>query len=749
MCSMHKMIYTITDEAPAISSFSLLPIISTFLNSHVHIVIEICNISLSHRILASFPENLSIVQKINDALIYLNNIIYTTDANIIKLPNISATLPQLNTAIIELQCQGFNIPEYINFSPRNSWECEIKNRYDKIQGSAVNPMLRAGNSYRYIPLLIKQHVKNYPICKEESIWSQTSQTHVSSMKHGDFYSTEKSVLINSHNTIKIILVKKNGIEKTLKENILVNKKDILDASIMSKKSLIEFINQEIEKTKKKNILLSIHLKASMMKKSDPIIFGIIVKEFYKKIFFKYDQYIQTLKINYNNGIGEFYKKIESLPQHIQKSIHQDISTLYINQPKLAMVDYVKNITNLHMPNGMIIDSSMPLMIRKAGKMWSENGQLYDTNAIIPDSCYSNIYQIIIDNCKKYGAFNPKTIGSVFNIGLMAESAEEYGSHDNTFQIPLDGYIMRVIDGNNQILMEHFVEPGDIWRLCYTSDKSIQAWIKLGIEETMKNNIPAIFWLDPSRPHDIHLIKKVQFYLKNFKSPIKKSHIKIMSLHDAMLTSINHIRSGDNIISITGNVLRDYLTDLFPILELGTSSNMLSIINLSAGGKLFETGSGGSAPKHMQQFIKENHLRWNSLGEFLALSASLEHIAISKCNNTAKILFYSLNQAIDMFLENRKIPSKKVGQLDTRGSHFYLARYWAEALASQNENVMLRKKFSKLATAFILNEDKIIYELNSMQGKHLNIGGYYHPDIEKINEIMRPSITLNTILNSCD
>lgn len=745
MCITYKIVYTITDEAPAISSVSLLPIISTFINQCVCIKIEICNISLSHRILASFPENLNINQKVNDTLLYLNNILYTPDANIIKLPNISASLLQLNAAITELQSQGFNIPPYINV-PQNPWEHEVKCRYNKIQGSAVNPILRAGNSYRYIPLLVKQRIKNYSICyKKKYVWSQTSKTHVSSMKYGDFYNTEKSILINSQHKIKIVLIQDNGTQKILKENITVNKKDIIDASIMSKKALVKFINQEIEKTKMEDILLSVHLKSSMMKISDPIIFGIIVKEFYKKIFFKYDRYIKTLNINFNNGMSEFYQNIEHLPQDIRQSIHQDIDILYTHQPKLAMVDYIKKITNLHLPNGMIIDSSMSIMIRDAGKMWSADGKLYDTNAIIPDSCYSDIYQTIIENCKKYGDFNPKTIGSISNIGLMAESAEEYGSHDNTFQIPSYGRIVRVIDSYDQVLIEHFVEPGDIWRLCYTSDKSIQDWIKLGVEESIKTNIPAIFWLDSLRAHDVHLIKKIKFYLKHLDCNIIKSHIKIMSLQDAMLTSLNHIRAGNNIISITGNVLRDYLTDLFPILELGTSANMLSIISLAAGGKLFETGSGGSAPKHVQQFIQENHLRWNSLGEFLALSASLRHIAVSKNCNIAKILFLSLDKAIIMLLDNCKIPSRTAGQLDTRSSHFYLAQYWAESLAFYTVNKTLKNKFSKLASALIINENKIIDELNSAQGQHLNIGGYYHPNIEKMNAIMRPSITLNTIL----
>lgn len=744
MNATHKIIYTITDEAPALSSISLLPILLTFINKYVDIKIEVCNISLSHRILADFPENLNITQKVNNSLFYLNQVVYMSNANIIKLPNISASLPQLNAAIAELQYQGYNIPKYINF-PKNTWEYEIQNRYNKIQGSAVNPILRAGNSYRYVPSLIKQCIKksNYIYIKKQ--WSENSKTHISSMKNGDFYSTEKSILLDSQYKIKIVLIKKNGIQKILKDNIIVNKNDIIDASIMNKQSLTKFINQEIKKTKTQDILLSVHLKASMMKVSDPIIFGIIVQEFYKKIFDKYHQYIKTLKINFNNGISEFYQKIEDLPKYVQESIHRDMNILYKNQPKLAMVDYIKNITNLHTPNSMIIDSSMPIMIRDAGKMWNSSGQLCDTNAIIPDRCYSNIYQVIINYCKQYGAFDPKTVGSVSNIGLMAESAEEYGSHDNTFKIPSDGYLMRIVDCYDKILIEHFVESGDIWRLCCTSDKSIQDWIQLGIEKTIKTNLPAIFWLDQKRPHDACLIKKIQFYLENFDSNTIKSHVKILSPTDAMLMSINHIRDGNDIISITGNVLRDYLTDLFPIIELGTSSNMSSIINLTNGGKLFETGSGGSAPKHMQQFIQENHLRWNSLGEFLALSASLEHISVSKNYNVAKILSNSLNKAIEILINNYKIPSKKVGQLDTRGSHFYLARYWAEALALQNMNKTLKIKFSKLATAFIINEFKIINEINSTQGVHLNIGGYYRPDEKKIDNIMRPSATFNTIL----
>lgn len=744
MNETHKIIYTITDEAPALSSFSLLPIILTFVNKYTNIFIEICNISLSHRILASFPEKLNIFQKVNNSLLYLNKIIYTSTANVIKLPNISASLPQLNTAIIELQQQEYNIPEYINY-PKNSWEHEIKYRYNKIQGSAVNPILRVGNSYRYIPLLVKKYVKSDCVHINKS-WSSISKTHVSSMQHGDFYSTEKSILIDAQKKIKIVLITQEGKKQILRENIVVNKNDVIDASIMSKKLLIKFIEQEIKKTKEQNILLSVHLKASMMKTSDPIIFGNIVQTFYKEILHKYDQYLKALKINFNNGIDEFYKKIKYLPKKIQQSIYRDIDILYTNQPKLAMVDYIKKITNLHTPNGMIIDSSMAIMIQKAGKMWDSNGKLHDTNAIIPDSCYSDIYQTIINNCKKYGAFNPNTVGSVSNIGLMAESAEEYGSHDNTFQVPSNGCSIQVIDYDNKILIEHHTEKGDIWRLCHTSDKAIQNWIKLGIKTTIESNIPAIFWLDPNRSHDLHLIRKVQFYLKNFNYKKIKSYIRIMSPKNAMLDSITCIRAGNNIISITGNVLRDYLTDLFPIIETGTSSKMLSIINLIEGGKLFETGSGGSAPKHMQQFIEENHLRWNSLGEFFALSVALQHIAISKNCNIAKILYISLNEAIEMILDNHKVPSKTTGQLDTRGSHFYLAYYWARSLSSQTMNKMLTHKFSKLATELITNETKIINELNKTQGKKINIGGYYHPDVKKINEIMRPSATFNTILN---
>lgn len=741
---IHKIIYTITDEAPALSSYSLLPIILTFVHRSSKIIIKICNISLSHRILASFPENLQSTQKVNNALFYLSKIVHTSDANIIKLPNISASLPQLNTAITELQYQGYNIPEYINF-PKNSWEYEIKYRYDKIKGSAVNPILRAGNSYRYIPNLVKQRVKNYPIYNIKKNWSEMSKTHVSSMKKGDFYGTEKSILFDNQNKIKIILIKKDGTQLILKENIIVNSHDIIDASVMSKKLLTIFINQEIENTKKQNILLSVHLKASMMKTSDPIIFGIIVKEFYKKIINKYRQYIKALKINFNNGISELYQKIEYLPKQIKQSICNDINVLYKHQPELAMVDYVKKITNLHTPNGIIIDSSMPIMIREAGKMWNANGKLRDTNAIIPDRCYSKIYQIMINNCKKYGTFNPTKIGSVSNIGLMAESAEEYGSHDSTFQVPEHGYLIKVVDYYDKILIEHFVEPGDIWRLCHTSSKSIQNWIKLGIQETMKSNISAIFWLDPMRAHDAYLIKEVQFYLKNIDSNTVKSYVQIMNPTHAMLTSISCIRAGNNIISITGNVLRDYLTDLFPIIELGTSANMLSVINLIEGGKLFETGSGGSAPKHMQQFIKENHLRWNSLGEYLALSASLEHIATSKNCSTATVLFNSLKNAIGTLLDNNKVPSRKIGQLDTRTTHFYLAYYWAEALASQNTNKILKNKFSNLATALSMNEKKIINEINNTQGQKLQINGYYHPDTKEIEKIMRPSVTLNAIL----
>ncbi|SEJ28924.1 isocitrate dehydrogenase [Pseudomonas linyingensis] len=733
-----KIIYTFTDEAPALATYSLLPIIKAFTASS-GIAVETRDISLAGRILASFPEYLSEDQKIGDHLAELGKLATTPEANIIKLPNISASVPQLKAAIKELQQQGYKLPEYPE-APANDTEKDVKTRYDKIKGSAVNPVLREGNSDRRAPLSVKNYARKHP--HKMGAWSADSKSHVAHMDNGDFYGSEKGALIEAAGSVKIELIAADGSSKVLKEKTAVLAGEIIDASVMSQKALRSFVAAQIEDAKQQGVLLSAHLKATMMKVSDPIMFGYIVAEYYKDALEKHADVLKEIGFNLNNGIGDLYARIKSLPAEKQAEIEADIQAVYAQRPPLAMVNSDKGITNLHVPSDVIVDASMPAMIRDSGKMWGADGQLHDTKALIPDRCYAGVYQVAIEDCKKHGAFDPVTMGSVPNVGLMAQQAEEYGSHDKTFQIPTDG-VVRVTDDKGQVLLEQAVETGDIWRMCQVKDAPIQDWVKLAVNRARASNTPAVFWLDPARAHDALVIEKVQQYLQDHDT--SGLDIQIMSPVEATQFSIDRIRAGLDTISVTGNVLRDYLTDLFPIMELGTSAKMLSIVPLMNGGGLFETGAGGSAPKHVQQFLEEGHLRWDSLGEFLALAASLEHLGNTYDNAKAKVLAKTLDQANGQFLDSNKSPSRKVGQLDNRGSHFYLALYWAQALAAQSEDKELQAQFTNLAKALADNEETIVAELNGAQGKPVDIGGYYHADPELTSQAMRPSATFNAAL----
>ncbi|MBV2131196.1 NADP-dependent isocitrate dehydrogenase [Pseudomonas sp. MAP12] len=738
MSTRSKIIYTFTDEAPALATYSLLPIIQAFTASS-GIAVETRDISLAGRILASFPEYLNEDQKIGDHLAELGKLATTPEANIIKLPNISASVPQLKAAIKELQQQGYKLPDYPE-APANDTEKDVRGRYDKIKGSAVNPVLREGNSDRRAPLSVKNYARKHP--HKMGAWSADSKTHVAHMNSGDFYGTEKGALIEAAGSVKIELIAADGSSKVLKEKTTVLAGEIIDASVMSQKALRSFVAAEIEDAKKQGVLLSAHLKATMMKVSDPIMFGYIVAEYYKDALEKHADVLKEIGFNLNNGIGDLYARIKTLPADKQAEIEADIQAVYAQRPPLAMVNSDKGITNLHVPSDVIVDASMPAMIRDSGKMWGADGKLHDTKALIPDRCYAGVYQVVIDDCKKHGAFDPVTMGSVPNVGLMAQQAEEYGSHDKTFQIPANG-VVRVTDDKGQVLLEQAVETGDIWRMCQAKDAPIQDWVKLAVNRARASNTPAVFWLDPARAHDALVIEKVQQYLKDHDT--SGLDIRIMSPEEATQFSIDRIRAGLDTISVTGNVLRDYLTDLFPIMELGTSAKMLSIVPLMSGGGLFETGAGGSAPKHVQQFLEEGHLRWDSLGEFLALAASLEHVGTTCANAKAKVLAKTLDQANGQFLDSDKSPSRKVGQLDNRGSHFYLALYWAQALAAQTEDKELQAQFTNLAKALADNEEKIVAELNAAQGKPVDIGGYYHADPELTSQAMRPSATFNAAL----
>jgi isocitrate dehydrogenase len=736
----HKIIYTMVDEAPALATYSLLPIVQAFTKA-AGVTVETRDISLAGRILANFPEKLNAQQQIADELSALGKLTLQQEANIIKLPNISATPPQLKAAIKELQAQGFDIPDYPD-DPQNDAEKAIKTRYSKVLGSAVNPVLREGNSDRRAAGAVKQYAKNNP--HKMGAWSSDSKTHVAHMSADDFYGSEKSLTVAEAGNVRIEFVAADGATSVLKEKVSLQAGEIIDACVMSRRALRDFYEQEMTEAKRQGVLLSLHLKATMMKISDPIMFGHAVTVYFKDVFEKHAAVIKELGVNVNNGLGDLYAKIAKLPDTQRAEIEADIQAVYQTRPELAMVNSDKGITNLHVPSDVIVDASMPAMIRDSGKMWGTDGKLHDTKALIPDRCYARIYQVVIADCKAHGAFDPKTMGSVPNVGLMAQQAEEYGSHDKTFQMSGNGMV-RVVDANGQTLLEQAVETGDIFRMCQAKDAPIQDWVKLAVARTRITGTPAIFWLDKQRAHDAQIILKVEKYLKDHNT--SGMDIRIMSPEDAIQLSIERIRAGLDTISVTGNVLRDYLTDLFPILELGTSAKMLSIVPLMSGGGMFETGAGGSAPKHVQQFQQEGYLRWDSLGEFLALGASLEHLAQKFNNPQAQVLAETLDQANSRILQNNKSPARKVGELDNRGSHFYLALYWAQALAAQNKDTVIQARFTALAKTLTDNEAKINAELIAAQGQPVDMGGYYHPDFDKTAKAMRPSATLNEALAS--
>ena len=735
-----KIIYTKVDEAPALATYSLLPIINAFTKS-AGIVVEQRDISLAGRIIAAFPENLTATQKQSDDLSELGALATTPEANIIKLPNVSASLPQLHAAIKELQGQGYKIPDYPE-APTTDAEKDIKARFDKVKGSAVNPVLREGNSDRRAPLSVKQYAKKHP--HKMGAWSRDSKTHVSYMGQGDFRSNEKSITLTEATDVRIEFISQDGTITVLKPKLLLKVGEIADATFMSRRALREFLEVEIEDAKAKGVLFSIHLKATMMKVSDPKIFGHAVSVFFKAVFEKHAAVFKTLGVDPDNGLGDLYVKIKSLPEDQQSAIKADITAVYQTRPAMAMVNSDKGITNLHVPSDIIIDASIPPVIRDSGKMWAPDGTLQDTKIVIPDASYAPVYEQVVNFCKKNGALNPMTMGSVPNVGLMAQAAEEYGSHDKTFKSTGNGTI-RVVTLSGKTLLEQVVEEGDIWRMCQVKDAPIQDWVKLAVTRAKATGSPAIFWLDINRAHDAELIKKVNVYLKNHDTT--GLDIRIMTPAAAMSLSLERIVEGKDTISVTGNVLRDYLTDLFPILEVGTSAKMLSIVPLMQGGGLFETGAGGSAPKHVQQLQEEGFLRWDSLGEFLALAASLEHLAKTSNNKSAQLLADTLDRATAMFLDSNKSPGRKVGELDNRGSHFYLALYWAQAMAEQSEDTALHARFDKVAKQFLHNEATIVAELKAAQGQKVDLGGYYHSDITKTTKIMRPSVTLNAIVDA--
>ncbi|GHW78011.1 isocitrate dehydrogenase [Vibrio cholerae] len=733
------IIYTITDEAPALATYSLLPIIQSFTASS-GINVETRDISLAGRILANFPEHLTEEQRISDALTELGELAKTPEANIIKLPNISASVPQLKAAIKELQDKGYALPNYPE-EPSSYEEEAIKATYDKIKGSAVNPVLREGNSDRRAPASVKNYAKKNP--HSMGAWSKDSKSHVASMSDKDFFGSEKSMTVSGSTKVAIEFVGKEGAVKVLKKPFALQDKEIIDTSVMSKKALIAFFEKEIADAKAQDVLFSLHMKATMMKVSDPVIFGHAVKVYYKAVFDKYGQLFDQLGVDVNNGLGDVYAKIQSLPEAQRAEIEAAIQAVYATQPALAMVDSDRGITNLHVPSDVIVDASMPAMIRTSGQMWGPDGKQKDTKATIPDRCYAGVYQTVIDFCKQHGTFDPTTMGSVPNVGLMAQKAEEYGSHDKTFILDAEG-VVRVIDEAGKVLLEQSVEAGDIFRMCQVKDAPIQDWVKLAVTRARASNTPAVFWLDPARAHDAELIKKVNQYLPNHDT--SGLEIKILSPVEATQYSLVRMKAGQDTISVTGNVLRDYLTDLFPILELGTSAKMLSIVPLMNGGGLFETGAGGSAPKHVQQVQKENHLRWDSLGEFLALAASLEHLSVVTGNRKAQVLADALDKATGKFLDMNKSPSRRVGEIDNRGSHFYLATYWAQALAEQTADADLAAEFAPIAKALEEKEAQIVAELNGAQGKPGDLGGYYAPEFAKVAPLMRPSSTFNAIID---
>ena len=736
--STAKIIYTHTDEAPALATYSLLPIVQAFTRA-AGIVVETRDISLAGRVLAAFPESLTPEQRQSDDLAELGELAKTPHANIIKLPNISASIPQLKDAIRELQQQGYAVPDYPE-DPQDDAEKQIKAKYAKVLGSAVNPVLREGNSDRRVAASVKQYAKSHP--HSMGAWSNNSASHVSSMTGGDFYANEQSAVISESGKLRIELTDSSGKTSVLKEGVAVTQGDVIGASMMSRRALEEFFAREIADAKAQGVLLSLHLKATMMKVSDPIMFGHAVTSYYEDVFDKHAAVFESLGVDPDNGIGDVYKKIQALPAEQRAAIEADLKAVYATRPALAMVDSSKGITNLHVPSDIIVDASMPAAIRASGQMWGPDGKLHDMKAMIPDRSYAGIYQATIDDCRQHGAFDVRTMGTVSNVGLMAQSAEEYGSHDKTFEIPANGTV-RVTDANGQTLFEHAVEKGDIWRMCRTRDLPIRDWVKLAVTRARATGHTAIFWLDEKRAYDRNVIEKVRRYLKDHDTT--GLDIQILSPIEAVRATLKRIRAGLDTISVTGNVLRDYLTDLFPILELGTSAKMLSIVPLLDGGGLYETGAGGSAPKHVQQFLQENYLRWDSLGEFLALAVSIEDLGTKTGNPKALVVAEALDRANGKILDNDKSPQRKVGELDNRGSHFYLAMYWARALADQSKDPELRARFGRVATELEGNEAKIVGELNGVQGKPVQVGGYYHPDPAQTARAMRPSATLNAII----
>jgi isocitrate dehydrogenase len=740
MAKADKIIYTKTDEAPMLATYSFLPIINAF-TKVAGVTVELRDISLAGRVLAAFPEYLTPEQKQPDALAELGELAKTPEANIIKLPNISASIPQLKATIKELQSQGYKLPEYPE-NPQDDKEREIKARYDKVKGSAVNPVLREGNSDRRAPLSVKAYARKHP--HKMGPWTPDSKTHVVHMQGGDFRSNEKSITLPAATEARIEFVGQDGKVTVLKEKLALQAGEVLDATFMSKNALRKFLAEQIEDAKKQGVLFSLHLKATMMKESDPKIFGHAVTVYYKDVFEKHGETLKKLGVDPDNGIGDLYNKIQALPDDQRKAIEADIQEIYKKRPPLAMVNSDRGITNLHVPSDIIIDASIPPVIRDSGKMYNPEGKLQDCKIVIPDACYAPVYNEVVEFCKKHGAFDPRTMGSVPNVGLMAQAAEEYGSHDKTFKAPSNG-VIRIVDAAGKILLEHQVEEGDIWRACQVKDAAIQDWVKLAVNRARATGAPAVFWLDKDRAHDAELIKKVNQYLPQHDTT--GLDIRIMSPAEATRFSLERIKEGKDTISVTGNVLRDYLTDLFPILEIGTSAKMLSIVPLLSGGGLFETGAGGSAPKHVQQLQEEGYLRWDSLGEFLALAASLEHLAKAGNNPVAKILADTLDQANAKFLESNKSPARRVGEIDNRGSHFYLALYWAQALAAQTQDKKLAERFKKIAKELEDNAAKIDAELLAAQGKPVDIGGYYRPDEAKLSKVMRPSPTLNAIIDA--
>lgn len=733
-----NIIYTLTDEAPMLATHSLLPIIRAFAKQ-AGVSIETRDISLAGRVISQFPELLTKEQQRPDDLAELGELVNKPEANIIKLPNISASVTQLKRVIAELQSQGFPLPDYPE-EPKNDEERAIKSKYSVALGSAVNPVLRQGNSDRRAPKAVKEFAKKYP--HRMGAWSKDSKTHVATMSEGDFRSNEKSLTIDKATTVDIVF-KTNGEETVLKKNLALLDGEVIDGTVMSKKALVSFLENQVKDARDKGVLFSLHMKATMMKVSDPIIFGHGVRAYFKDLFEKHGETFDKLGVDLTNGFGDLLNRIETLPAQEKEEILKDIDEVYKNGPDLAMVNSDRGITNLHVPSDVIIDASMPAMIRASGQMWNHKGEQQDTKAVIPDSSYASIYQATIDFCKENGAFDPATMGSVPNVGLMAQKAEEYGSHDKTFEISSNGKV-QVIDADGNVLMEHDVEEGDIWRMCQVKDAPIKDWVKLAVTRARRSNTPAVFWLDENRAHDRELIKKVNTYLKEHDT--SGLDIQIMSPFDATMFSLKRIKEGKDTISVTGNVLRDYLTDLFPILELGTSAKMLSIVPLMNGGGLFETGAGGSAPKHVEQVQEENHLRWDSLGEFLALAVSLDHLGEVTGNKKAKVLSKSLDEATVKLLMSGKSPSRKVNELDNRGSHFYLAMYWAQELAKQDEDAELKSKFTEIADALTQNEEKIVAELNEVQGSPVDLKGYFNSPTDLLYEVMRPSATFNEIID---